>query len=37
MQRKSKIYGLVGFPLEHSFSQSFFNNKFEKEGIDAYY
>lgn len=37
MQRKSKIYGLVGFPLGHSFSQSFFNEKFEKEKIDASY
>lgn len=37
MQRKSKIYGLVGFPLGHSFSQSFFNDKFAKESIDASY
>lgn len=28
-----KIYGLLGFPLSHSFSKSFFREKFEKEGI----
>lgn len=32
-----KIYGLIGYPLEHSFSKGFFNNKFESEGIDAEY
>ncbi len=37
MQRKSKIYGLIGFPLGHSFSQTYFNQKFESEGIDASY
>jgi shikimate dehydrogenase len=26
-------YGLIGFPLTHSFSQKFFTEKFEKEGI----
>ena len=30
-------YGLIGFPLEHSFSKDFFNNKFASEGIDAEY
>lgn len=30
-------YGLIGFPLGHSFSQSYFNEKFENEGIDAEY
>lgn len=30
-------YGLVGFPLTHSFSAGFFNQKFEAEGIDAQY
>lgn len=28
-----KIYGLIGFPLAHSFSPIFFQNKFEQEGI----
>lgn len=30
-------YGLVGYPLGHSFSRDFFNKKFESEGIDARY
>lgn len=30
-------YGLIGFPLKHSFSQQFFTNKFAVEGIDARY
>lgn len=30
-------YGLVGYPLKHSFSQRFFNEKFAKEGLDAEY
>lgn len=30
-------YGIIGFPLEHSFSAKFFNEKFAKEGIDAEY
>lgn len=35
-QSKS-VYGLVGFPLKHSFSSIFFNRKFIQEGIDAEY
>lgn len=31
------VYGLVGFPLGHSFSRSFFTDKFAREGIDARY
>lgn len=31
------IYGLIGFPLTHSFSRNFFNEKFATEGIDAEY
>lgn len=31
------LYGLIGFPLGHSFSASFFNEKFEKEGRKAEY
>lgn len=30
-------YGLIGFPLGHSFSISYFNEKFQNEGIDATY
>jgi shikimate dehydrogenase len=30
-------YGLIGFPLGHSFSISYFNEKFQNEGIDAVY
>jgi shikimate dehydrogenase len=28
-----KCYGLIGFPLTHSFSQKYFTDKFEREGI----
>lgn len=31
------MYGLIGFPLGHSFSAEFFNNKFHAEGIDEEY
>ena len=31
------LYGLVGCPLEHSFSMDYFNHKFTGEGIDARY
>ncbi len=30
-------YGLIGYPLGHSFSVGFFNEKFSNEGIDACY
>ncbi len=30
-------YGLIGYPLGHSFSRKFFTEKFAKEGIDAQY
>jgi len=30
-------YGLIGFPLGHSFSKNYFNEKFENENIDAEY
>lgn len=30
-------YGLIGYPLGHSFSKNFFNEKFQNEGIDAEY
>lgn len=32
-----KLYGLIGFPLGHSFSAKFFTEKFSREGIDAQY
>lgn len=31
------LFGLIGYPLGHSFSASFFMEKFEKEGISAQY
>lgn len=31
------LYGLIGYPLGHSFSENFFNQKFDSEGIDAKY
>lgn len=33
----TKLYGLIGFPLGHSFSKDFFNKKFISENIDAQY
>lgn len=30
-------YGLIGYPLKHSFSIGYFNEKFEAENIDALY
>ena len=34
---KSKIlYGLIGYPLSHSFSQKYFTEKFAKEGLVGY-
>ena len=30
-------YGLIGYPLKHSFSKDYFNGKFRAEGIDAEY
>lgn len=32
-----KTYGLIGYPLKHSFSYRFFGEKFSKEKIDAQY
>jgi shikimate dehydrogenase len=32
-----KYFGLIGYPLGHSFSQKFFTEKFQKEKIDACY
>lgn len=30
-------YGIIGYPLGHSYSRVFFTEKFKKEGIDAQY
>src|ERR1035437_2206457 len=32
-----KKFGLLGFPLSHSFSKGYFMEKFRKESIDAVY
>lgn len=32
-----KKFGLIGYPLEHSFSKFYFTEKFKKEGIQATY
>lgn len=32
-----KRYGLIGFPLQHSFSKRYFSEKFKKENINANY
>jgi shikimate dehydrogenase len=32
-----RLYGLIGFPLAHSFSASYFNDKFRREDIAAIY
>ena len=32
-----EIYGLIGYPLGHSFSKGFFTEKFQREGIPAEY
>lgn len=31
-----KKYGLIGYPLTHSFSKKYFTEKFEKEALDHY-
>lgn len=37
MSSTTEEYGLIGYPLTHSFSQRFFNEKFNSEKIDATY
>lgn len=32
-----EIYGLIGYPLVHSFSRAYFTGKFQREGLDAEY
>lgn len=33
----TKSFGIIGYPLEHSFSADYFNKKFAEEGLDAHY
>ncbi|MEO7311019.1 MAG: shikimate dehydrogenase [Chitinophagaceae bacterium] len=33
MENVDKLYGLIGFPLTHSFSKKYFTDKFREEGI----
>ncbi|NBC08383.1 MAG: shikimate dehydrogenase, partial [Bacteroidetes bacterium] len=36
--RVDRLFGLIGFPLSHSFSKRYFTDKFERDRItDAYY
>ena len=38
MAKNDHIYGLIGYPLSHSFSKKYFTEKFAREGIaDAHY
>jgi len=32
-----KQYGIIGYPLSHSFSPDYFAKKFREEGVDAAY
>ncbi len=34
MGKDIKLFGLIGFPLRHSFSKKYFTEKFEKEGLN---
>jgi shikimate dehydrogenase len=36
-EKFERTYGLIGYPLTHSFSRDFFNQKFASEGIPARY
>ncbi|MDE7438100.1 MAG: shikimate dehydrogenase [Muribaculaceae bacterium] len=36
-EASAKMYGLIGYPLGHSFSAKYFNEKFAEEGIDNSY
>ena len=37
MEKTLNKYGLIGFPLTHSFSKQFFTEKFRREVINATY
>lgn len=32
-----RLFGIIGYPLGHSFSQKHFTEKFEREGLDGHY
>lgn len=34
MTKKQHVYGLIGYPLSHSFSKKYFTEKFAEEGIE---
>ena len=34
MKRHIKRFGLIGYPLTHSFSKKYFTEKFEKQGLE---
>ncbi|MGB3181485.1 MAG: shikimate dehydrogenase [Cyclobacteriaceae bacterium] len=36
MASGNKLIGLIGYPLGHSFSNKYFTDKFDKEGIEGY-
>ena len=36
-EENNKLYGLIGFPLQHSFSKGFFKDKFRDENTQATY
>lgn len=36
-QSDKELYGLIGYPLGHSFSRGYFTEKFQREGIHAEY
>src|SRR2546430_2393677 len=31
-----KLFGLIGYPLSHSFSKKYFSNKFERDNIKGF-
>lgn len=35
--QEMELYGLIGYPLVHSFSRAYFTEKFRREGLDAEY
>jgi shikimate dehydrogenase len=37
LTKMTRKYGLIGYPLTHSFSRKFFTGKFQQENIDAEY
>jgi shikimate dehydrogenase len=37
INKVDKVYGLIGYPLVHSFSKDYFNQKFQSENISAVY